>query len=137
MLFYNQQLKLQTMKKLFYLVFMMPILLVSCQKDDDADPSPDKKTVTLQGEITENMTLSADSAYLLKGQVYVKNNAVLTIPAGVTVEVEKAGDAASKGALIITQGAKLMVNGTADMPVVFTSAAADKAPGDWIGIIIL
>ena len=30
-----------------------------------------------------------------------------------------------------------MINGTADLPVVFTSASASKAPGDWIGIIVL
>lgn len=124
------------MRKLLYLNLAVLLLIVSCKKDDPIGPDA-IISETISGVVSENMTLKADIKYLLKGKVYVKNNAVLTIPAGVTVEVEKVDDPADKSALIISKGSKLMINGTADMPVVFTSAAASKAPGDWIGIIVL
>ncbi|NEU08235.1 hypothetical protein GZH53_07920 [Flavihumibacter sp. R14] len=127
------------MKKLLFLNLACLVLLFACKKDDSIiDNEPQTPvTQTLSGSISENMTLKADVRYLLKGQVYVKNNATLTIPAGVTIEAEKIDGAAEKSALIVSKGAKLVVNGTADLPVVFTSAAASKAPGDWIGIIVL
>jgi hypothetical protein len=47
--------------------------------------SNSRKMDTLQGSITSDRTLDATKNYFLKGQVYVKNNATLTIPAGITV----------------------------------------------------
>lgn len=92
-------------------------------------------TEVLEGEITANRTLSKNSVYLLKGFVYVKNNATLTIPAGTIIR----GDKDTKGALIVTRGSKLIANGTSSEPIVFTSnrPAGDRHPGDWGGIIIL
>jgi hypothetical protein len=91
--------------------------------------------VTLSGNITANQTLSADDVYLISGQTFVKSGVTLTIPAGTVLK----GDKASKGTLIIEPGAKLVANGTADKPVVFTSAQAVGArdKGDWGGIVIL
>jgi hypothetical protein len=125
------------MKNLFYLSLACLFFLFSCKKDDPVKTPDQENSETISGVINESMTLKADVKYLLKGQVYVKNNSVLTIPAGVTIEVEKVDDPASKSALIITKGSKLVVSGTSDLPVVFTSAAASKAAGDWIGIIVL
>lgn len=129
------------MKKLLYLNLACLILLFSCKKDDPTiEPGPDpqpSKNETISGNISESMTLKTGVKYLLKGKVYVKNNVTLTIPAGITIEVEKIDNASEKSALIVTKGSRLQIDGTADRPVVFTSAAASKAPGDWIGIIIL
>jgi hypothetical protein len=110
--------------------------LTSCRKNE-LGPDGHKNTVTLQGTISTNTTLDANNDYLLTGQVYVKNNVTLTIPAGTTIKVQKNDGADNKSSLIITQGSKLVVNGTAQSPVVFTSAAANKAPGDWGAIVIL
>ena len=111
----------------------------SCKKDSSSDPIPEeeKQTVVLSGDITSNTDLDTKNNYLLKGKVYVKNGATLTIPQGITVTVEPNSSAEDKSALIVTSGSKLNINGTADQPVVFTSAASSKAPGDWIGIIVL
>lgn len=124
------------MRKIIYFGMGFLMLVVSCKKDDPIRPGIDK-TETLSGMITESTTLKADVKYLLKGKVYVKNNAVLTIPAGVTVEAEKFENPAEKSALVISKGSRLMINGTADLPVVFTSASPGKAAGDWIGIVVL
>jgi hypothetical protein len=119
-------------------VLLCATTIFSCKKESSDDPVPEvKQTVVLSGEITANTDLDAKNDYLLKGKVYVKNNAVLTIPQGVTVNVEASGSVDTKAALIVTSGSKLNINGTADQPVVFTSAAQSKAAGDWIGIIVL
>lgn len=92
-------------------------------------------TETLAGTISANRTLDATKVYLLSGFVYVADGVTLTIPAGTVIR----GDQVSKGTLIITRGAKLIAEGTAAKPIVFTSnkAVGDRAPGDWGGLIIL
>jgi hypothetical protein len=98
---------------------------------------PTNKIDTLQGNITSDLMLDVNTHYILNGQVYVKNNATLTIPAGITVSVVKSDVRENKGVLVITKGSKLFINGTLDKPVVFTSAATTKSPGDWGAIILL
>lgn len=102
--------------------------------DPDNTPYP-TTNATLEGDITTNTTLDATKVYLLKGFVYVKNGATLTIPAGTVIR----GDKVSKATLIITKGAKLNANGESGKPVVFTSnqSAGDRDYGDWGGIIVL
>jgi hypothetical protein len=92
-------------------------------------------TVTLSGTISANMTLDATKVYLLQGFVYVADGVTLTIPAGTVIR----GDQNSKGSLVITRGGKLMAEGTAAKPIVFTSnkAVGQRAPGDWGGVIVL
>jgi hypothetical protein len=120
--------------KLGYLLFVL--FFFSCKKDNPDSPEQ-KNEVTLSGEIKESMTLQSNIHYLLKGKVFVKNNAVVTIPAGTIISAEYNADISGKTALVITQGSKLVINGTDSAPVIFTSSAGDKKPGDWIGIIVL
>jgi hypothetical protein len=129
--------------KLNYKIFSVVALLcattfLSCKKESNSEPTPDvKQTVTLSGDISLDTQLDPKNDYIMKGRVYVKNNATLTIPQGTNILVEASSTVASKAALIVTSGSKLNINGTSDQPVVFTSAAQTKAPGDWIGIIVL
>jgi predicted small secreted protein len=92
-------------------------------------------TETLSGSITTNTTLDASKIYLISGFVYVEPGITLTIPAGTIIRGEKA----SKATLVVTRGAKLIAEGTALKPIVFTSNAdaGNRAPGDWGGIVIL
>lgn len=120
-----------------YLPIAVALLLVACSKKDETPVIPTRMVEALPAIISSDITLDANKDYTLTGQVFVKNNASLTIPAGITVFVTKNNDPANKGSLVITNGSKLIVNGTADKPVVFTSDAAVKAPGDWGAIVIL
>lgn len=120
-----------------YLLIVAVLFFTACSKKDEITITPTRVVETLPLTITSDLTLDANKDYSLTGQVYVKNNASLTIPAGVTVYVAKNDDRSNKGLLVITQGSKLFINGTADKPVVFTSAATTKAPGDWGAIVIL
>lgn len=127
------------MKKRTLLPLLVACAFAACKKEDDnGGINPPPSTVdTLSGSITSDLNLDASKGYVVNGQVFVKNNASLTIPAGTTLSFAKNDDAANKSSLIITQGSKLNVNGTADKPVVFTSGAATKAPGDWGAVVIL
>jgi len=127
------------MKKIYLLSLMALVFFAACKKDHftGTNNNNSRKTDTLQGAITADRTLDANKNYFLKGQVYVKNNATLTIPAGITVYAQVNSAAANKSVLVITQGSKLYINGTLNSPVVFTSAATVKTPGDWGAIILL
>jgi hypothetical protein len=88
----------------------------------------------VSGEITTNTTWLRTRTYVLNGFVYVRSGATLTIESGTIIY----GDKATKGALIIEQGARIMADGTADQPIVFTSAlpAGQRNYGDWGGLIL-
>ncbi|MBW8685605.1 hypothetical protein [Chitinophaga rhizophila] len=113
---------------------------VACKDDENVDPTPDqpKATVELKGKISANRTLSKDTIYLMREYVYVVNNSTLTIEPG-TVVLGGSISTTTGGTLIITTGSKLIAKGTADAPIVFTSAKAPgaRAKGDWGGIILL
>lgn len=90
--------------------------------------------VKLQGVLT-TQTLDAAKPYLLVGQVFIPTGVTLTVPAGTVIR----GDKATKATLIVQPGGKLMAEGTASNPIVFTSAQAvgERDRGDWGGIVVL
>jgi hypothetical protein len=112
----------------------MATTIFSCSEDDDNSNGGDDENV-LEVSIPENTTLEADKKYTLKGNVFVPSGVTLTIEPGTVI----VGDKATKGALIIERGAKIMAEGTADEPIVFTSSAApgNRNYGDWGGLVIL
>ena len=94
------------------------------------------QTATISSDITSNRTLTEDTVYTLSGYVKVTNGATLTIEAGTRI----VGDANVAGSsLWILRGARIQAVGTAEKPIVFTSARSpgDRAPGDWGGLIII
>lgn len=92
-------------------------------------------TLTVSGNITTNTTWTTGSIISLQNKVYVKGGAVLTIQPGVIIR----GDFATQGTLIITRGSKIIAQGTAANPIVFTSgeAVGNRAEGDWGGLVVL
>lgn len=88
---------------------------------------------TVSADITTNTTWSG--VVKLMNKVYVKNNATLTIAPGTIIR----GDKLTQGTLIITRGAKIIADGTAANPIVFTSneAVGSRNEGDWGGLVIL
>jgi hypothetical protein len=95
--------------------------------------NPTVENTTLTGRITADRTLKADYTYTLRDLVYVTNGATLTIEPGTKIVGEKN----TRGALIITRGAKIIANGTAAKPIVFTSDQSAPVRGDWAGIVLL
>lgn len=90
-------------------------------------------TQILAGNITVNTKLEKKEVYIIQGNVYVTNNAVLSIEPGTVI----IGDVETKGTLIITKGAQLVAEGLETDPIVFTSNKSVKKAGDWGGIVLL
>jgi len=116
---------------------------ISCEKNTTVPPPVSTEQIIFntneigngvqEFEIKENHTIKKGT-YVLKGWVYVTTGATLTIEAGTIIK----GDKDTKAALIVERGGKVIAQGTADLPIVFTSnqAAGSRKPGDWGGIII-
>ncbi len=92
--------------------------------------------IQVVGDITSNTTWSADNIYQINGTVKVLAPATLTIEAGSLIY----GNAVTvRNCIQVERGAKIIAKGTAQKPIIFSSAKAQgaKAPGDWGGIIVL
>jgi hypothetical protein len=81
-------------------------------------------------KITADQTISG--VVQLNGWVYVQSGATLTIAKGTIIRGESAA------ALVIERGGKIVAEGTATEPIVFTSnkPAGSRGPSDWAGVII-
>ena len=119
------------------ILFLAAVLAFSsCRKTNDEEVVViPKAPETINGEITANKTLTADRIWVLDGVVLVKGGAVLTVEPGTIVKA-KIG---TKAALVIDKGSKLIADGTATKPIVFTSGkdAGSRTPGDWGGVILI
>ncbi|AYZ13270.1 hypothetical protein EGY05_15585 [Chryseobacterium arthrosphaerae] len=100
---------------------------------DGGNGNGNTENLILSGKITSNLTLKANKIYKLRGLVYVTNGATLTIEPGTKI----VGEADKNGALIITRGSKIMAEGTAANPIIFTSEKPSPKRGDWAGVVIL
>jgi len=139
------------LKKLAALLLFAAITLnIGCSDDKKDDgginPPPTDRRVELVGNITGTRTLSKDTVYLLKGFVNIQQEATLIIPAGTRIE----GDFETQGALLTVRGAgvlgqasyrrsgRVIANGTAQEPIVFTSErpVGQRRRGDWGGIVL-
>ncbi len=131
------------MKKLLSIAIAASVLATGCRKievdgttaviTNPGGGTPNGQTITLEGKISKDSALKSINTYILKGPVYVTNNATITIEAGTTIK----GDIINVGALIITRGSKIVAQGSVDKPIVFTSNSATPRSGDWAGIVLL
>ena len=131
------------MKRIFLLLTVAAITTVGCRKIvvDEIKPTTGGggttitgQTITLEGKISKDTTLKAINTYILKGLVYITNNATITIEEGTTIKGQFTDPI---GGLVITRGAKIIAKGTADKPIIFTSASPSPRSGDWAGIVVL
>jgi len=124
------------------------------KKDDGscefADPVVDNETmVMVTSNITSNTTWSKDKIYVLATRVTVESGATLTIEPGTIIKGE-VGSGPNATALIVARGGKLMAEGTATEPIIFTTVADEIQPGQidspnmdpeldglWGGVIVL
>lgn len=86
--------------------------------------------------IKTNTTWTSNNVYLLKGVVYVKDNVTLTIQPGTII---RGSELVANSSLVVTRGSKIVAEGTASRPIVFTSnkQPGARARGNWGGLIIL
>ncbi|HLA52930.1 MAG TPA: hypothetical protein VK618_06485 [Flavitalea sp.] len=130
------------MKKVFPVLMILTMLFgAACKKSDDVvDPPSNPGDTTavvddtqIRGIINSDLHWTKDKTYRLRGYVYVTNNATLTIDAGTKIVSNKD----SAGVLVIYRGSKIIAEGTAADPIVFTSAESSPQPGDLGGLVLV
>jgi len=132
------------MKKFFIMALAAATVTIGCRKIEvDGEGTTTivtpggptgGQTITLSGKISSDTVLRATNTYILKGLVYIINNATITIEPGTVIKGQFTDPV---GGLIITRGAKINAAGTVDKPIVFTSNSATPRSGDWAGIVLL
>jgi hypothetical protein len=106
-------------------------------------------TVSVTQNVTTNTTWESGKTYILEGRIAVTDGITLTIQPGVIVKGRE-GSGSNATALLVARGGKLIAEGTATSPIIFTSVADQILPGDiaspnlaptlnglWGGLIIL
>ncbi len=133
---------MKSLQSLKFVTIPLALTLAACAGDDgDTGASGTTNTSDSGGECVPNMEvsgeISADTTWscdvVVSGIVNVTNGATLTVEPGVTVYGK------SGSALVFAQGTKIMAEGTAESPIVFTSsqAAGMRNRGDWGGVVFL
>lgn len=163
---FNKKMKMDKFKLYGCLGIMaMALIMSSCSDDDNSGTTQSGVNWTTNGGIKacDHLLFTADGdanvndngtqigngdqefvftgkqtikkgTYILKGWVYIADGAELTIEPGTVIK----GDKQTKASLIAERGGKLIAQGTATEPIVFTSeeAKGNRRPGDWGGIIL-
>lgn len=124
---------------------LLCLVLTACAEDSERTDTGTAPTGgrcvdgvgVLSGTYTEDLTLTADCAWLLSGGVIIgddENPTTLTIEPGTTVY----GESATNGFLVIRRHARIEAVGTATAPIVFTSdqEVGSRGRGDWGGLVI-
>ncbi|NJK31058.1 MAG: hypothetical protein HC927_00850 [Deltaproteobacteria bacterium] len=100
---------------------------------DCADPNdPNAPVELISANIEGDATWTCDKIWALDQDVLVTvSGGVLTIDPGTTIK------GLGGSALVIEKDARIEAVGTADAPIVFTSAQPDPGPSDWGGVVLL
>src|SRR6476620_9425503 len=135
------------MKKGFlYLTAFTALAITSCRKietdgekeivyvNSGGSGSTNGTTIVLQGRISADTILRKQNSYILKGLVYMVNDKTMTIEPGTKIQASYSGS--DVAALVITRGSKIVAQGSATEPIVFTSASQNPQSGDWGGIVL-
>ena len=124
-------------------------LAVAAASVNDNLNSTEYSIIEVESNISSNTTWESGNIYILTSRITVLSGATLTIEPGVIVKGNP-GAAENATALLIARGAKIMAEGTADNPIIFTSVADNIVPGEiespnlsedlngvWGGLIVL
>ncbi|MRG95860.1 hypothetical protein [Polyangium spumosum] len=84
----------------------------------------------VSGAIERDTTWYADQTPILAGYVTVEPGVTLTIEPGTQILAH------AEGGILVKPGARILARGTKEAPIVFTSAEATRAEGDWRGLIV-
>ena len=120
------------MKKLVFSLAFLSLIFTGCTSSDDETVTP--ITPAGSGEITGDQTTSKTfikGSYTLKGIVKIQSGVTLTFDAGSTITADVTSGV---DALVVLNGGKLIMNGTAAEPIVCTEVSS--TPGSWGGIIM-
>ncbi len=119
------------MKKTILSLAILASVFVGCTNNDNEENNTKTPIVgEITGDITANKTY-AYGTYTLKGIVKIQSGVTVTFDAGSTITADKTDGV---DALVVLNGGKLIMNGTASEPIITTEKS--KVPGSWGGIIM-
>lgn len=117
------------MKKILLSLSILATIFTSCSTDDNEDTIQ-----PVEGEISGSATTNRTFAfgnYTLNGIYTIENGVTVTFDAGSTITANAANGV---DAILVKNGGKLIMNGTASQPIVLTESS--QTPGSWGGIIM-
>lgn len=127
-------------KSILWIVFFS-LLFTACRKSDYIVPYDE--VISYNGNGTGTVTWKANQNIVLEGFVFVNEGQTLTIEAGAVIRA-KTGQAENASALIVARGGKIIAQGTATNPIIFTVEGDNlqgsipiESKGLWGGIILL
>ena len=143
------------MKKTILSFSILALLSFGCS-DDDGGNAPiigggtdDVCTINKSGFIETDETWESECIYVLNNKVVVPDGVTLTIEPG-TIIKGTSGTGSLASALVVARGGKVLANGSASQPIVFTSTADNITVGEsngtnldqndrglWGGLIVL
>jgi len=143
------------MKKTILSFSILALLSFGCS-DDDGGNAPiigggtdDVCTINKSGFIETDETWESECIYVLNNKVVVPDGVTLTIEPG-TIIKGTSGTGSLASALVVARGGKVLANGSASQPIVFTSTADDITVGEsngtnldqndrglWGGLVVL
>ena len=152
---FEKKLTTTKMKNIILKFSFLPILFLSCLQDDCATaPIIDGGvfevcTINKYGLIESDETWESDCIYIINNKVVVPAGITLTIEPG-TIIKGTSGTGSLASVLVIARGGKLLAEGTASNPIVFTSSADNITVGEsngtnldqndrglWGGLVVL
>ena len=145
----------QKMKKTILSFSILALLSFGCS-DDDGGNAPiigggtdEVCTINKSGFIETDETWESECIYVLNNKVVVPDGVTLTIEPG-TIIKGTSGTGSLASALVVARGGKVLANGSASQPIVFTSTADNITVGEsngtnldqndrglWGGLIVL
>jgi hypothetical protein len=145
----------QKMKKPILSFSILALLSFGCS-DDDGGNAPiigggtdEVCTINKSGFIETDETWESECIYVLNNKVVVPDGVTLTIEPG-TIIKGTSGTGSLASALVVARGGKVLANGSASQPIVFTSTADNITVGEsngtnldqndrglWGGLIVL
>jgi hypothetical protein len=125
------------MKKLVFSLAILATIFTGCSSSDEDEIVLPR--IPAVGEISGDATnheISSNTIfvygnYTLRGMVKIKSGVTVTFEPGCTITCDKT---TGENGLIVLNGGKLVANGTAAEPIVFTEKS--KVGGSWAGIIM-
>lgn len=119
----------------------MAVFMAACRKSDTI--IDEAEIINDLGSGTETITWEKGNTYILDGLVFVNPGQTLRIEAGTVIRA-KTGQSTQASALVVARGGRILAEGTADAPIIFTVEGDDlagsipyQARGLWGGIILL
>lgn len=114
----------------------LSVSMTSCDDDDDDPVTPSTTPAATSGapqkfvglDITSNTTWSKDTIYVLTSRIRVVPGVTLTINPGTIIKGAE-GQGANAKVLMVMRDAKIMADGTASEPIIFTSIKDNIQPG--------